>query len=70
MILKNCVGVVDARYQGNIRFRYWHYGDNVYQSGDRIGQLVILKLPDIELEETDSFTKSDRGEKGFGSTGI
>ncbi len=69
MILKNCVGVLDSGYQGAILFRYRSYGDNVYQPGDRIGQLVILKLPEVELEETDSFTKSERGEKGFGSTG-
>lgn len=69
MILKNCVGVLDSGYLGNILFRYRNYGDNIYQVGDRVGQLVILKLPEVELEETDSFTKSQRGENGFGSTG-
>ncbi len=69
IILKNCVGVLDSGYQGAILFRYRKYGDNIYQVGDRVGQLVILKLPEVELEETDSFTKSERGENGFGSTG-
>lgn len=69
MALANTIGVSDAFYQGPICFRYRILGDNVYQPGDRVGQLVILKLPEVELEETDSFTKSERGENGFGSTG-
>lgn len=69
MLLKNSVGVLDPGYQGAILFRYWEYGDEIYKVGDRVGQLVILKLPEVELEETDSFTKSERGENGFGSTG-
>jgi dUTP pyrophosphatase len=69
MMLKNSVGVLDSGFQGAILFRYWEYGDEIYKVGDRVGQLVILKLPEVELEETDSFTKSERGENGFGSTG-
>lgn len=69
MILKNCVGVLDSGYQAGILFRYRKYGFSIYNPGDRIGQLVILKLPEVELEETDSFIKSERGENGFGSTG-
>ena len=40
-----------------------------YSLGDRIGQLVIVQLPAIELEEADALSESDRGAGGFGSTG-
>lgn len=42
---------------------------NAYNVGDRIGQLVIIKLPTIELVETESLSETDRGNAGFGSTG-
>lgn len=41
----------------------------VYGIGDRVAQLIILKLPEIELEEATELTPSDRGEGGYGSTG-
>lgn len=40
-----------------------------YQVGDRIGQLIVIPIPDIELIETDELSDSQRGEGGFGSTG-
>lgn len=71
LILTNCVGVLDSGYQGEIifNFRKTFIDARIYEIGDRIGQLVILKLPEIELEEVDSFDESDRGTDGFGSTG-
>lgn len=39
------------------------------KKGDKIAQLVIQRIPDIELVEADVLTDSRRGEKGFGSTG-
>lgn len=41
----------------------------IYQVGDKIGQLVIMKLPEINLVQVDSLDETDRGEGGFGSTG-
>lgn len=40
-----------------------------YDVGDRIGQLVVIKLPDVEVEETDTLSDTTRGTGGFGSTG-
>jgi dUTP pyrophosphatase len=45
-----------------------HYMD-VYELGDRIGQLIIMPYPEIEFEEVDELSSTDRGEGGFGSTG-
>ena len=40
-----------------------------YVDGDRVGQLIIIPIPQIELEEVSELTDTDRGEGGFGSTG-
>lgn len=53
---------------------YCHYNHRFstgtdYRVGDRIGQLIIIPIPDIELIETDELSDSQRGEGGFGSTG-
>ena len=40
-----------------------------YEEGDRIGQLVIMPIPEIELEEADELSETDRGAGGYGSTG-
>lgn len=42
--------------------------DFIYKKGDKIGQLVIMPIPEITLVETDELTETDRGENGFGST--
>lgn len=72
-MLKNCVGVIDSSYTGEIRFRFQRVTeskDQHYDIGDRIGQLVILKLPNVQFNEVKEFTKlGDRGNSGFGSTG-
>ena len=73
--LANSVGVVDSGYRGEISFRYKFPKDSFfaqvkrYNDGDRVGQLVIMPYPNIELEEADELSTTDRGEGGYGSTG-
>lgn len=70
--LSNSVGVVDSGYRGTIRFVFNKTNgiDSLkYKVGDRIGQLLILPYPEIELVEVDELNDSERGHKGFGSTG-
>ena len=73
-ILSNAVGVIDSGYRGGIKFRFsdtegWGNQLNRYEKGDRIGQLIILPIPHIEMVESDNLSESDRGNGGFGSTG-
>ena len=42
--------------------------DHIYKEGDKVGQLVIMPIPEITLVETNELTETDRGENGFGST--
>ena len=69
--LTNCVGVIDAGYRGEIMAKYRILQPHIhrYTVGDRIGQLIIMPLPEIEFAECDSLSDSDRGTGGYGSTG-
>jgi len=75
MLLKNSVGVLDSNYRGEIKFRFIDIGDdydkeyNIYEVGDRIGQLIILPYPAIELKEVEQLSSTERGDGGYGSTG-
>lgn len=45
------------------------HASRVYEVGERIGQLVIIPYPNVEFEETDNLSDTDRGAGGYGSTG-
>lgn len=73
LILTNSVGVIDSGYRGEIKFKFKKnlplYDSSIYRSGDRVGQLLILPYPQIELEEATELSDSERGTGGYGSTG-
>ncbi len=75
-LLTNHVGIIDSGFRGPIRVRFKEIisgtngmGLKTYQYNDRIGQLIILPYPKIELIEVDELTETERGSTGFGSTG-
>ncbi len=72
IVLGNLVGLIDSDYQGQIFVSCWNRSDKDFtiEVGDRIAQLVILPIAQVEFEIVSDFTASDRGEGGFGSTGI
>lgn len=68
--LRNCVGVIDSGYRGEIRMRFSiDEGPSAYMMGSKVAQVLFLKLPKIELVESSDLSDSERGEGGFGSTG-
>jgi len=74
--LTNAVGVVDSGYRGEIKMIFRNHMNYagpfepfIYNVGDRVGQLVILPYPMIELEETEELSDSERGALGHGSSG-
>tara|TARA_R100001015_G_C4630202_1_gene191667 strand:- start:2320 stop:2736 length:417 start_codon:yes stop_codon:yes gene_type:complete len=70
MRLCNSVGVIDSGYRGEIVFKFEIVGrGEIYEVGDRIGQLIIMPYPKIELEEVDTLSSTIRGDGGYGSTG-
>ena len=70
MVLSNCVGVIDSGYRGEIMMKFRSTESNkAYEVGDRVGQLIILPYPQVEFEEVENLSSTDRGSGGYGSTG-
>lgn len=71
--LCNSVGVIDSDYRGEVMLKFYTEIDEEdsrpYHIGDRIGQLVILPVPQITFAEVSALDETARGEGGFGSTG-
>ena len=70
--LRNAVGIIDSGYRGNIILKFGqslHHHANPYDAGDRIGQIMIIPYPQIEIVEVEELTDTVRGTGGFGSTG-
>lgn len=69
--LSNSVGVIDSGFRGTLQatFNRNYPGDHNYNVGDRIVQLIIIPYPQIEFEEVDELSNTERGIGGFGSSG-
>lgn len=69
--LTNSVGVIDSGYRGEITFKFKETSTplEIYWPGDRIGQLLIIPYPTIELEEVNELSETERGSGGYGSSG-
>lgn len=74
LLLCNSVGIVDSNYRGSIKFRFkltesLSSVPNIYDIGDRIGQILIIPIPKIKFTE-DELSETERNTGGFGSSGI
>ena len=68
--LRNAVGVIDSGYRGEVMLKFACSSNlDCYKVGDRVGQLIIMPYPQVQFEEVEELSDSDRGEGGFGSTG-
>lgn len=70
--LTNAVGVIDSGYRGEVKFKFRDLSNNigkVYQIGDRVGQLVIIPIPEVEVVISEELSDTQRGSGAFGSTG-
>lgn len=78
LYLTNHVGVVDSGYRGEIMFKFrsvlcssgQYICGKEYNVGDRVGQLIIIPYPNIEFQEVEELSSTERGDGGFGSSGI
>ncbi|MFO7275874.1 MAG: dUTP diphosphatase [Pseudomonadota bacterium] len=71
IVLGNLVGLIDSDYQGQLMVSCWNRGREPYtvQPGERIAQLVVVPVVQVELEVVEEFTASARGAGGFGHSG-
>ena len=70
LVLANSVGVLDSGYRGELFIRFQTFGEDHYEVGNRVAQLAILPHPKVDIEEADELGQTERGEGGFGSTGV
>ncbi len=71
IVLGNLVGLIDSDYQGQLFVSCWNRGNKEFtiDVGDRIAQLVVLPVVQVEFETVDAFSDSERGIGGFGHSG-
>lgn len=71
IVLGNLVGLIDSDYQGPLMVSLWNRGKAAFtiQPLDRIAQLVVVPVVQVEFEVVEDFAASARGAGGFGSTG-
>jgi dUTP pyrophosphatase len=71
IVLGNLVGLIDSDYQGQVFVSCWNRGREpfVVNPLERIAQLVVVPVVQVELNVVESFEESGRGAGGFGSTG-
>ena len=69
--MPNSVGMIDSDYRGTIHALYDNvWSGHIVSAGDRIAQGIIVPIPKVEFEEVEELSTTERGEGGFGSTGV
>ena len=71
IVLGNLVGLIDSDYQGQLMVSTWNRSSLPFtlEPMERLAQLVIVPIQQVELKIVDEFAESSRGTGGFGSTG-
>lgn len=71
LVLGNLVGLIDADYQGELKVSCWNRSQQAYTltPGERLAQLVIVPVMQVELAQTDEFIATERQAGGFGHSG-
>ena len=69
LMLANGVGIIDPGYHGTVKVPLFGLSADEIEAGERIAQLVIVPIADVEPVEVEEFEESERGMGGFGSTG-
>lgn len=70
--LVNGIGTIDSDYRGEVKVPLINWGTEPFtiHDGDRIAQVVVTSYQRVELTEADALTDTERGEGGFGHTGV
>ena len=71
IVLGNLVGLIDSDYQGQLMVSAWNRSDTPFtiEPMERIAQLVIVPVMQVQFNVVNEFPASERGEGGYGSTG-
>jgi len=71
IVLGNLVGLIDSDYQGELKISCWNRGQTSFriEPGERIAQLVVVPVVQVDFDVVEEFAASERGTGGFGHTG-
>ena len=71
IVLGNLVGLIDSDYQGELKVSCWNRGSEPFTiaPGERIAQLVVVPVVQVQLQIVECFAESERGAGGFGHSG-
>jgi dUTP pyrophosphatase len=71
IVLGNLVGLIDSDYQGQLMVSCWNRGQVAFtiQPGERIAQLIVVPVAQVQLQVVEDFAATDRGAGGFGHSG-
>ncbi len=71
IVLGNLVGLIDSDYQGQLMVSCWNRGQSAFtiEPGERIAQMVIVPVAQVQLQVVEDFAASARGAGGFGHSG-
>ena len=71
VVLGNLVGLIDSDYQGQLMVSCWNRGREpfIIRPGERIAQLVVVPVVQVDLQIVADFSSTERGAGGFGSSG-
>lgn len=71
IVLGNLVGLIDSDYQGQVMVSVWNRGDHPFtiEPGERIAQMIVVPVVQVEFEVVADFDATPRGAGGFGSSG-
>lgn len=72
IVLGNLVGLIDSDYQGQLMVSCWNRGREPFtiNPGDRIAQLIVVPVVQVELDVVEDFAQTVRGAGGFGHSGV
>jgi dUTP pyrophosphatase len=71
IVLGNLVGLIDSDYQGQVMVSCWNRGHTAFtiEPGERIAQMIVVPVVQVDLEIVEDFHATERGAGGFGSSG-
>jgi len=71
IVLGNLVGLIDSDYQGPLMVSVWNRSAQAFtiEPGERIAQMVVVPVVQVEMDVVETFVATDRGTGGFGSSG-
>ena len=72
LVCGNLMGLIDSDYQGPLSISLWNRSSRPIEinPGERVAQLVVIRVDQVELDLVEEFETTERGSEGFGSTGV